>query len=179
MPPRPWRTKTSREVYRNRWMSVREDVAVMPDGRETIYGVITTGECVGVLPFLDRDTVVMTEQYRYVSKRVTLEMPTGAMAPGESREAAANRELAEETGYRAGRLTYLTTFHSNKSIMDETCHLFIGEELVPATAPPDETEFIEVRTLPFDEVLRMVTAGEITDAMTVIAVLAAARRLGR
>jgi ADP-ribose pyrophosphatase len=176
MAPRPWTTKASREVYRNRWISVREDVAEMPDGRETLYGVITTGECVGVLPFLDRDTVVMTHQYRYVSKRLTWEMPTGAMDAGEAREAAANRELAEEVGYRAGRLTYLTSFHSNKSVMDETCHLFIGEDLVPAEAPPDETEFIEVKTFPFDEVLRMVTAGEITDAMTVIAVLEAARR---
>ncbi len=175
-PPRPWKTKSSREVYRNPWIRVREDVAEMPDGRETVYGVITTGECVGVLPFLDAETVVMVQQYRYVSKRITWEMPTGGVHEGESPEAAANRELAEEVGYHAARLTYLTSFHSNKSIMDETCHLYLGDGLTPAEAPPDETEFMEVRTFPFDEVLRMVTSGEISDAMTVIAVLEAARR---
>lgn len=99
MPLRPWKTKSSREVYRNRWMSVREDLAEMPDGRETIYGVITTGECVGVLPFLDASTVVMTRQYRYVSRRLAFEMPTGAMHEGESREAAAL--VKDFRGFRA------------------------------------------------------------------------------
>lgn len=177
MPPRPWKTKSTREVYRNRWISIREDVAELPDGRETIYGVITTaGDAVGVLPFLDRDTVLMVQQYRYVARRVTWEMPTGGVHEGEALEAAANRELAEEVGYRAERLTHLTSVHSNKSIMDETCHLYVGEGLVRAYAPRDETEFIEARAVPFAEVLRMVGAGEITDVMTVIAVLEAARR---
>lgn len=176
MPHRPWKTRSTREVYRNPWMSIREDVAELPDGRETIYGVVTTGEAVGVLPFLDANTVVMVRQYRYVAKRVTWEMPTGGVHEEEALEAAANRELAEETGYRAERLTYLTAVHSNKSIMDETCHLYIGEGLTRASASQDETEFIEARALPFAEVLRMVTSGEITDVMTVITVLEAARR---
>lgn len=179
MPPRPWKTRSSREVYRNAWMRIREDVAEMPDGRETLYGVITTGEAVGVLPFVDPDTVLMVQQYRYVARRVTWEMPTGGVHEGEALEAAANRELAEEVGHRAERLTYLTSVHSNKSIMEETCHLYIGETLVAAAVPRDETEFLEVRALPFAEVLRMVTAGEITDVMTVIAVLEAARRRGQ
>jgi ADP-ribose pyrophosphatase len=116
----PWRTRSSRPIYRNRWMSVREDVVELPSGATTIYGVVTTGQCVGVLPFLDPDTVLLVQQYRYVAGRPTWEMPTGGVHEGEPPEAAAQRELAEEVGYRAGRLTRVCTFHSSKSILDET-----------------------------------------------------------
>jgi ADP-ribose diphosphatase len=174
----PWERKTTRQVYQNTWISLREDLVELPDGRTTIYGVVSCGECVGVLPFLDRHTVLMIKQYRYVAKRVTWEMPTGGMYPGESRDEAAQRELAEEIGYRAGKLTWLSTYHTSKSVMDETAHLFLGEDLVRVELPPDDTEFIDVRPFPFKEVLQMVLRSEITDGMTVIAVLHAARLLG-
>ncbi len=63
----PWRRLTTRPVYENRWIRVREDQVELPDGRTTIYGVVHCGPCVGVLPFLDRDTVVLVGQYRYVA----------------------------------------------------------------------------------------------------------------
>jgi ADP-ribose pyrophosphatase len=174
----PWQRQSTRQIYHNPWISLREDLVELPDGRTTIYGVITCPECVGVLPFLDPSTVLMIKQYRYVAQRVTWEMPTGGMHAGESHEEAAQRELAEEIGYRAGKLTWLSTFHTSKSVMDETAHLFMGEALVKVELPPDETEFIEVRPFPFGEVLQMVLRGEITDGMTVIGVLHVARLLG-
>jgi ADP-ribose pyrophosphatase len=173
-----WKRLSARPIYQNPWISLREDVVELPDGRTTIYGVVTCGECVGVLPFLDPQTVLMIKQYRYVAQRVTWEMPTGAMHPGESVEAAAQRELAEEIGRRAGRLTWVATYHTSKSVLDETAHLFLGEELTELELPPDDTEFIEVRPFPFAEVLHMVLRGEITDSMTIIAVLHAARLRG-
>jgi ADP-ribose pyrophosphatase len=136
---------------------------------------VTCGQCVGVLPFVDPHTVLLIKQYRYVARRITWEMPTGGMHAGEAVEAAAQRELAEETGYRAGRLTHVCTYHTSKSVMDETAHLFLGENLVQAELPPDGTEFIEVRPFPFADALRMVLSGEIVDSMTIIAVLYAAR----
>jgi ADP-ribose pyrophosphatase len=174
----PWERRSTRQVYRNQWISLREDIVALPNGRTTIYGVLTCSECVGVLPFLDPTTVLMIKQYRYVAKRVTWEMPTGGMHRGESREASAQRELAEEIGYQAQKLTWLTTFHTSKSVVDETAHLFLGENLIKVELPPDETEFIEVRPFPFEEVLQMVLRSEITDSMTVIGVLHAARLRG-
>ncbi len=170
-----WKTLSSRRVYQNKWISVREDEVQLPNGRITPYGVVETGECVGVLPFLDPSTVLLIRQYRYVAKRVTWEMPTGGVHPGESREEAAQRELGEEVGYRAGRITWLSSFHTSKSVMDETAHLFLGEDLVQLALAPDETEFIEVHPTPFAEALRMVIAGEILDSMTIIAILLATR----
>ncbi len=174
----PWKRKSTRPIYRNPWISLREDLVELPDGRTTIYGVVTCSECVGILPLLDANTVLMIKQYRYVAQRVTWEMPTGGVHAGESRQEAAQRELGEEIGYRAGKLTWLSTFHTSKSVVDETAHLFLAEELVKVELPPDETEFIEVRPFAFEEVLQMVLRSEITDSMTVIGVLHAARLWG-
>jgi ADP-ribose pyrophosphatase len=175
----PWRTISTRPVYVNPWMRVREDVAEMPDGRRTLYGVIETGSAVGVLPFVDADTVVLVGQYRYVARAFQWEIPTGGMMEGESEVAAAQRELAEEAGYRAGRLEKLCTFDTSKSVMDETAHIYVATDLARVAHAPDATEFIELRTLPFDDVLEMVMRSEIVDAMTVVAVLHAARRRWR
>jgi rSAM/selenodomain-associated transferase 1 len=174
----PWKTLSARPIYRNRWLSLREDLVELPDKRTTIYGVVTCGPCVGILPFLDPETVLLIQQYRYVAKRTTWEMPTGGVHPGESVEEGAQRELAEEIGHRAGRLIPLGSYHTSKSVMDETAHLFLAEEIASVALPRDETEFITVRPFPFPEVLQMVLAGEIVDSMTIIAVLLAARLRG-
>jgi ADP-ribose pyrophosphatase len=174
----PWKTLTTKPIYSNKWLSLREDSVELPDGRTTIYGVVTCGQCVGILPFLEPDTVLLVQQYRYVARRVTWEMPTGGIHSGESIEEAAQRELAEEIGYQAGRLIPVSTYHTSKSVMDETASLFLGEELLKVELPRDETEFIEVRPFPFHEVVQMVLTGEIVDSMTIIAVLFAARLKG-
>jgi len=171
-----WRTLSSRPVYANKWISVREDLVALPDGRTTVYGVVSCGHCVGLLPFVDPDTVLLVRQYRYVAGRPTWEMPTGGVHAGETLEQAAQRELAEETGYRARHLVHVSTYHTSKSVVDETAHLFLADGLDSAETTPDETEFIDVRAFPFDTVLRMVLEGEIVDSMTVVAVLLAARR---
>jgi ADP-ribose pyrophosphatase len=102
-------------------------------------------------------------------------MPSGGLRPGETPEAAAQRELMEEAGYRAGQLVWVSAYHTSKSVCHETAHLYIGRELIAADALPDDTEFFERAVLPFDEVLHLVETSEIRDSMTVIAVLHAAR----
>lgn len=176
MPPKAWKTQSSRRIYENPWMKLREDIAELPNGRTTIYGVIECAECVGVLPFIDDNHVVMVRQYRYVfGEDQRWEMPTGGVKPGETLEAAARRELREEVGYDAAELEHVSTYYTSKSIMRETGHLYLGRDLTQVEAIPDETEFLEVAIFPFDEVLQMVNESEIRDSMTVITVLHAAR----
>jgi ADP-ribose pyrophosphatase len=172
----PWKTRTSREVYENPWMRLREDVAEMPDGRTTIYGVVQCKPAVGVLPFLDDDTVVLVGQYRYVFREFCWEMPTGGAHPGESPEAAAQRELSEEAGFEAADLVKLCDFHTSKSIVEEVAHIYLARGLRPARGHSDATEFLEVRPFPFVEVLQMVQRSEIKDSMTVVAILHAVLR---
>jgi ADP-ribose pyrophosphatase len=151
------------------------DVAELPNGRTTIYGVCEFGECVGVLPFVDEQNVLMVRQYRYVQQENhRWEMPTGGIWPGETQSRLLT-QLMDECGYRAGNLGWVSSYHPSKSVCHETAHLYIGRGLTAADALPDETEFFERAVLPFDEVLRMVETSDIRDSMTVIAVLHAAR----
>ena len=177
MKPKCWKTLSSAPIYENPWMRLREDVAEMPDGRTTIYGVVTFGDCVGVVPFVDENHVLLVRQYRYVQgENHRWEIPTGGVHTGERLEEAAQRELAEEAGYYAGRLIHISSYYTSKCICDETAHLYIGEDLTAAEVPPDDTEFLERRVFPFDEALRMTLEGEIMDSMSVVALLLAARR---
>jgi ADP-ribose pyrophosphatase len=177
MSPEPWKPLTSREIYRNPWIRLREDLVALPNGKTTIYGVCELAPCVGVLPFLDDEHVVMVRQHRYVfGESHRWEMPTGGCKAGETPEQSAQRELSEETGYRAGRLRLINTHYTSKSVCHEVAYLFIAHDLTPADEQiPDDTEFLEVGILPFDDVLQMVLDSEIRDAMTAIAVLWAAR----
>lgn len=172
----PWRTVTTRIVYENPWIRVREDEAQLPDGRTTPYGVVECDDAVGVVPMVDADHVLLVGQWRYVAAGFFWEIPTGGVHPGESFEAAAQRELTEEAGVEAGRLTRLCDFHSSKSVVRETAHLYLAEDLTPAYRQPDDTEFIETRIVLFAEALAMVERSEIKDAMSVVALMHVARR---
>ena len=177
--PRSWKTLSSRLVYENPWMRLREDVAQMPDGRTTIYGVVTFGDCVGVVPFVDDEHVLLVRQYRYVQgEDHRWEIPTGGVHEGETLVEAAQRELAEEAGYRAGRLVHVSSYYTSKSICNETAHLYVGESLTPADSPPDDTEFLERRVFAFEQALDMALQGEIMDSMSVLGLLLTARRRG-
>ena len=85
----------------------------------------------GILPFVDPDTVLLVGQYRYVARGFYSKMPTGGQHANETLEEAAQRELAEEAGQVAGRLEKLCDFHTSKSILREVAHLYLAEELRP------------------------------------------------
>lgn len=167
----PWVRLSRRRAYENPWIAVDEDVVELPSGATTTYGIVRCGSCVGMLPFVDAGHVLLVQQFRYITGQTTWEMPTGGVHAGESIESAAQRELAEEAGVRAGCLTPVTAFSTSKSVVDETAHLFLAHDLVPDSATPDETEDLQLRTFPFAEALDMVLAGRIVDSMTIIAVL--------
>ena len=161
-------------------MSLREDVAELPDKRTTLYGVVTFGDCVGVVPFVDKEHLILVRQYRYVYRENhRWEIPTGGVKDGESFEKAAQRELAEEAGYRAGQLIHICSYYTSKSICDETAHLYIGKALIPSQEKTDETEFLERRIFTFDQALRMSLEGEIMDSMSVLGIVLVARHLKR
>lgn len=174
----PWVRVGERIIHQTRFLTLREDAVRLPTGQLIHYGVVATGHCVGVLPFAGPDHVVMVRQWRYIAGRTTWEMPTGGVHAGETPEIAAQRELAEEAGYRAGRLIPLGAYDTSKSSIDETAHLYIGEDLVPAVASNDANEETQPVHVPFADVLAMVLDGTITDSMTIIAVLRAARLRG-
>jgi ADP-ribose pyrophosphatase len=178
----PWRQLSTRVAYQNKWIRVDEDIVRVPNGHETIYGIVRCSDAVGVLPFVDDDHVLLVQQYRYVAGHPTWEMPTGGRVDGESLEVAARRELAEEAGFAAEELTYVTKYHTSKSVVDETAYLYVARRLTPldehAGVRADDTELFRRQVWPFDQVVAMVHRAEITDSMTVIAVLLVEARRG-
>jgi len=169
-----WAQEASRVVYATPWLSVREDRVRLPTGQLTHYSVVDCGECVGVLPLCDDDTVLLVRQFRYPAGQVTWEMPTGGVNRHESPVEAARRELAEEAQVSARELEYLGKYHTSKSVMNETAHLFVARGIEAHSAHGDDTDFIDVEALPFARVVDMVKTGEIVDSMTIVAVLRAA-----
>lgn len=121
----------------------------------------------------DRGVVLVRQDREAVGERL-LEIPAGLLdVPGEPPEAAAIRELREETGYVAGAIESLGRIHTSPGFVDEVCHLFLARDCVRVGEPE---EGIEVAVLPLDGAARLVLRGEITDSKTMIALLLTARR---
>lgn len=176
----PWTTLGSRPVYENSWISVREDQILRPDGSPGIYGVVHfKNRAVGVLPVDEQGAIWLVGQHRYPLDAYSWEIPEGGGHGDESPEETARRELKEETGLAAGRLELIATSHLSNSVSDEVAYVFRATELVPGASSPEGTERLEVRRLAWEEAWAMFRRGEITDSMSVIALLhEAVRRAG-
>jgi 8-oxo-dGTP pyrophosphatase MutT (NUDIX family) len=176
----PWKTLSSRLVYDNPWIRVREDQVLRPDGLPGIYGVVHfKNRAVGVLPVADDGSIWLVGQYRYPLQMYSWEIPEGGCPDEEDPQETAQRELREETGLIAGRLELLATAHLSNSASDEIGYVFRATELVPGRADPEGTEQLAVRRFGWEEARRMLDQGEITDSLSVIALLhEAVRRLG-
>ncbi len=134
---------------------------------------------VGVVPFLPDGSVVLVRQYRYPVGKVTLEIPAGKLDGRESRRRCVRRELREETGYGARRITKLLNYWPTPAFANEVLFLYVAEGLIPGRLSPDADEFLEVVTMPFARALALVRSGGIRDSKTVIALLACAVQRGR
>jgi 8-oxo-dGTP pyrophosphatase MutT (NUDIX family) len=168
----PWRTLSSREVYENNCIRLREDEVVRPDGNPGIYGVVHfRNVAVGVLALEDDDSIYLVGQYRYTLDRYSWEIPEGGCPETEDTLSAAQRELEEETGLRAQTWKQLGEAHLSNSVTDELAVWFLAVGLTRGKHSPEGTEKLEVRRVPFDEALRMVLAGEITDALSMLAIM--------
>ena len=166
----PWRTLDSRAVYDNPWIGVREDRVVRPDGEQGIYGVIHFKNiAVGVLAIED-DEIYLVGQYRYTLERYSWEIPEGGCPEGEEPLAAGQRELEEETGMRALSWERMGEAHLSNSVSDELAVWFLATGLKQGRHNPEGTEQLKVRRVPFSEALRMALAGEITDALSLLAI---------
>jgi 8-oxo-dGTP pyrophosphatase MutT (NUDIX family) len=174
----PWKTRSSRTVYENAWLRLREDDVLRPDGQAGIYGVVELRPSVGVIALNARREIVLVGQWRYPLGRYSWEMPRGGSMPGESDlEAVARRELREETGVEAGRWESLGAVDVNNGVTTDVEHLFLATDLQDGEAHQDPEEEIELRWLPFDDAVQMILRGEITEVCTVAAILLAAGRL--
>jgi 8-oxo-dGTP pyrophosphatase MutT (NUDIX family) len=175
----PWRRRSRRLAYENPWIQVHHDEVTRPDGEPGIYGVVHfRTRAIGVVAIDAEDRVVLVGQHRYTLDRYTWEIPEGGVPPDEDLLAGARRELREETGCEAAAWREIGAFDTSNSITDEIGMLYLATGLMDGEAAPDATEDLVVRRIPFGEVMAMMDRGEITDAMSQLALERVARLRG-
>ncbi len=161
---------SSREVYRNRWMRVREDAVRRSDGSEGIYGVVEKKDFATVVP-LSPEGLTLVEQYRYTVGARFWEFPQGSKEEGAyTPEELARAELEEETGLQAGVIEEIAELFTAYGFSDQRYRVFLATDLAPGTRnlDPEEQDLVS-KTFPVAEVERMILSGEIRDAATVAA----------
>jgi 8-oxo-dGTP pyrophosphatase MutT (NUDIX family)/arylsulfatase A-like enzyme len=170
----PWRRLSSRPIYANPWIAVREDQVIRPDGKPGIYGVVEFQHwAIGVVPLTDDGDTFLVGQYRYTLDLYSWEIPEGGGEKAATPLVGAQRELREETGITAARWTYLGEAHLSNSATDEVGCIFLAEQLTLGQADPEGTEDLRLWRLPFAGAVRMALSGEISDALAVIGLLRA------
>lgn len=168
-----WKKLESRIVFDNPWITVFDDRVVNPGGGRNAYGrVHFKNRAVAILPLDDAGNTWLVGQDRYTLGAWSWELPMGGAPLEEEALAAAKRELKEETGLTARRWREIMRLHTSNSITDEAGIVFVAEDLAEGDPQLEETENIEIRKLPVEEALGMVRRGEITDAISVAALLA-------
>jgi 8-oxo-dGTP pyrophosphatase MutT (NUDIX family) len=174
----PFTVLSSREVYRNPWIRVQEDKIIRPDGKEGIYGTVTQGKGVAILPMDNDGNVWLVKQFRYGVNRETIEAVSGGMDGKETPLEAAKRELKEEVGATADEWTDFGTTDVGTSALLCTEHLFLAKELHFSSQEicGDESS-IDLVKMPFVDAVRMVMSGEITLASSAAFILKAAQKL--
>lgn len=176
----PWTTLETRMIYQNAWIRVREDQVLRPDGSPGIYGVVEARTATGVVALTDEGEIYLVGQYRYPIDRYSWEIVEGGAEPGESALEAIVRELKEEAGLSAERWIQLgPPVHLSNCFSNEEAIFFLARGLATVEASPDVTEILQLRKVPFGEALEMVRTGEISDAMSILAIVRADEYLKR
>lgn len=176
----PWTTVSSKTVYSNAWITVREDQVIRPDGQPGIYGVVTTRIATGVVALTEDGQVYLVGQYRYPTGMYSWEIPEGGTDPGEGPLECIQRELREEAGVVASEWVQLPgELHLSNCYTSEIGYVYLARDLREVAREPEGTEVLQVKTVPFDEALAMVDSGAITDSVTILGLLKAERYLRR
>jgi len=167
-----WKKLSSKVIYDNPWMTVVEDRVINPSGGQNDYGHIRfKTSAVAIIPIDDDGNTWIVGQDRYTLGEYSWEVPMGGAPKGEDALAAAKRELKEETGLKAEHWTEVMRLHTSNSITDEEGFVYIAKGLQQGETEFDETENIDVRKLPLGDAIAMAQKGEITDAISVAALL--------
>ena len=172
--------KHSELIFDGKVLHLYRDEVYIPNGNVSVREYCRHMGAVCIVPVTDEGEIICVRQYRYAVGRTVLEIPAGKL---DSREEipldAAVRELREETGAVAKKITYMGEYFSSPAILDECIYMFLAEGLEFGDTDPDDDEFIETVKIPVDELVGMIMRGEIIDGKTQAAVMRAALAINK
>jgi ADP-ribose pyrophosphatase len=160
------KTISSKELLRTPIFWVTQDIALDPDGFEIKRAIVQHGGSAVVMPVDDMNRVLLVRQYRLPALRYMWELPAGRIDPGETVAQTARRELREETGFRARKMTKLCEFWVSPGFLGEKMTIFLATDLSEGDQTPMEDERIEMRWFTIAELDKMIAAGKLPDAKT-------------
>jgi ADP-ribose pyrophosphatase len=158
-------------VHRGRKIQVGVDRSIGANGQPIQRDVVLHPGAVAILPLVDAEHVCLLRNHRFILNEVLWEIPAGTLEAGEAVEAAAIRELAEETGYQAKHWRKALEFYPSPGILSERSHLFIASELTAGAMRPEADEQLEPHIVPCSQALAWTRDGTIRDAKTLLAIL--------
>ncbi|WP_113651668.1 NUDIX domain-containing protein [Pedobacter namyangjuensis] len=168
----PWKVLESKEIYNNNWIKLTEHQVLNPAGGHGIYGEVHFKNiAIGILPLDEELNTWLVGQYRFPTKSYSWEIVEGGGPLNDEPLESAKRELSEETGLTAIKFTEIQRMYLSNSVSDELAIIYIAQGLTPGQSSPEETEELIVKKLPFEQAYQMVMAGEITDSISVAAIL--------
>ena len=150
----------------------------LPDGGLSTREIVEHSDMVAIVPVDSYGNAILVRQYRKAVEEILLEVPAGGIDVGETPEAAARRELLEETGFTADIIKPLANFYSSPGFCTERGHAFLATELTPGEAQPEFAESIQVIPVPLNDVPNIIRRGELQDAKSIVALLLTLGRLG-
>ena len=166
-----WKRRSSLYLFESPWFNLRQDEVALPSGERITYTLVEHPGYAMVVPLLSDGHVVMERLFRYTVQETVLECPSGGLGD-DAPEAAARRELLEETGYAARRLRSLGSFYGSNGISDELFHLFLATELEDTGQTRREsTEQMEVVLLPLEDAFQLAASGGIKDGPSALALI--------
>tara|TARA_B110000196_G_scaffold309200_1_gene310597 strand:+ start:309 stop:833 length:525 start_codon:yes stop_codon:yes gene_type:complete len=167
-----WKRLKSAVVYDNPWITVFDEKVLNPNGGESQYGRIHfKSKAIAIVPLDEDGNTWLVGQNRYTTDEYSWEVPMGGSDAGEDPIYTAKRELKEETGLTAGKLEQIMRLHPSNSITDEEGFVFVATNLEQGETDFDDDENLQVRKLSLVDAIEMVKRNEITDAISVAALL--------
>lgn len=164
---RVFQTKSKKTVHKNPYYKVDHDKYVMPNKEIGDYYGIRGLRTVFVIPFLTKNKIIITKQFRYLCNRWSLEFPAGRIdKKGDTPLKAAHRELEEETGYKAAKMSKIALFTPCNGLSDERCYVYVATDLTKTQQQLDDSESIVVKTYTLDQFVKLIKNNSVWDGMT-------------
>ena len=172
-------TPERRQIYRGRKIDLALQAVRLEDGSTKEREVVIHRGAVALVPMVDAGHVCLLRNYRFAVAETLIEVPAGTIDPGETPDSTALRELAEETGYRAERISRIAEWFVSPGFLTERMYLYLCEGLTSGPAEHQPDEQLEPMIVPWDEAVAMVEDGRIHDAKSMLAILYCDRRRNR